>query len=93
MINKMPSKDSAGVVVRSGLLSAVWAHCVFFVGESKDLDETATPVIRSRVGDTWSVTPDLERGKEHPLRCLVYGHEWHKAWRADKYVPNLFVCT
>ena len=37
--------------------------------------------------DSWSLTLDLEKGREYQFRYLVNGNRWENDWAADKYVP------
>ena len=39
---------------------------------------------------SFSITLDLEPGREYQFRYLVNNSEWHNDWQADKYTPNPF---
>ena len=36
---------------------------------------------------SWSLTLDLEKGREYQFRYLLDGKRWENDWAADKYVP------
>jgi 1,4-alpha-glucan branching enzyme len=36
---------------------------------------------------SWSLTLDLETGREYQFRYLLDGTRWENDWAADKYVP------
>ncbi|MEZ4670286.1 MAG: isoamylase early set domain-containing protein [Anaerolineae bacterium] len=39
---------------------------------------------------SFSLSLDLEKGREYQYRYLVNGTEWHNDWNADKYTANPF---
>jgi 1,4-alpha-glucan branching enzyme len=67
----------------------VQAETVHLVGDFNNWSETADPMKPLKDG-RFSLTLDLEAGKEYQFRYLVNGTEWHNDWEADKYVPNPF---
>lgn len=71
------------------LPESVKAETVFLVGDFNDWDEKKTPMKKQKDG-SFSVTLDLEKGREYQYRYLVNGAEWHNDWQADKYAPNPF---
>lgn len=90
MIKKAPS-DKAGVtLVTFEFPVAIWAESVHLVGEFNGWDQNSHPLTRGRSDDAWSITLELEAGREYQFRYLVDGKEWHNDWKADKYVPNDF---
>ena len=62
---------------------------VHLVGEFNDWNETATPMKKLKDG-SFSVTIDLESGREYQFRYLIDGKGWENDWEADKYVPAAF---
>ena len=65
------------------------AKTVHLVGEFNDWDEKATPMKQLKDG-SFSVTLDLETGREYQFRYLI-GHKiWENDWNADKYVLTHF---
>lgn len=65
------------------------AKNVTLVGEFNNWDKNATPMKRKRDG-SYSVTLDLQSGKEYRFRYLLDGTLWENDWDADSYVPNGF---
>lgn len=66
------------------------AETVFLVGDFNNWDEEATPLKQMKDG-RFTVTLELEPGREYQFRYLVDGINWHNDWQADKYVPNPFI--
>lgn len=66
------------------------ADTVHLVGDFNNWNETQTPMKMLKDG-RFSVTLDLETGREYQFRYLINGTEWHNDWEADKYVPNPFI--
>ena len=69
--------------------TAVLAETVHIVGDFNAWSETETELKRLKDG-RFSVTLELERGREYQFRYLVNKTEWHNDWKADKYMPNPF---
>jgi 1,4-alpha-glucan branching enzyme len=65
------------------------AEEVYLVGDFNNWEETKTPMERKR-GGRFTITLDLDLGREYRYRYLVNGKEWHNDWEADKYVANPF---
>lgn len=63
------------------------ADAVHLVGEFNAWDHQATPMKRLKSGE-FTVTVELEPGREYPFRYLVGDSEWINDWEADKYVPS-----
>ncbi|MCB9453372.1 MAG: isoamylase early set domain-containing protein [Anaerolineaceae bacterium] len=89
MLKKQVLKTKPVTKVTFELPEAVKAETAYLVGDFNDWDETATPMNRLKSG-RFTVTLELESGKEYQFRYLVNGTEWHNDWHADKYVPNPF---
>lgn len=68
---------------------ALEAESVHLVGDFNQWSQEETPMKRQKDG-SFTVTLQLERGKEYQFRYLVNGSEWHNDWQADKYVPSPF---
>ena len=62
---------------------------VTLVGDFNNWSYDATTMKKSRNG-SFSVTIELEIGKEYQFRYLVDGFRWENDWEADKYVPTAF---
>jgi len=65
------------------------ARKVHVVGEFNGWDPSATPMKRLKDGG-FSVTLDLEQGREYRFRYLIDQTEWVNDWEADKYAPSPF---
>ena len=65
------------------------AERVYIVGEFNDWNQQATPMKRLKSGD-WTVTLELEPGREYRYRYLIDGTCWENDRFADDYVPNPF---
>ena len=75
--------------VTFALPKEIEAQSVALVGEFNNWDKHATPMKRKRDG-SYSVTLDLQAGKEYRFRYLLDGTLWENDWDADSYVPNGF---
>ena len=64
--------------------SIVTAH---IVGEFNDWDTKATPMKKLKNG-AFTVTIDLEQGREYQFRYLVDETQWENALNADRYAPT-----
>jgi len=65
------------------------ARMVHIVGEFNDWNPQATPMKKMRDG-TFSITLDLEKGREYRYRYLIDEATWENDWNADKYEPSPF---
>ena len=61
----------------------------WLVGEFNEWNQIATPMKRLKNG-SFSVTVDLETGKEYQFRYLIDRNRWENAWNADKSVSTPF---
>jgi len=66
------------------------AENVFLVGEFNDWDPAATPMKYSKKKKAFTVTLDLEPGRQYQFRYLVDGAYWCNDWAADAYIPGEF---
>ena len=73
------SKDTAG--------SAKWVN---LAGEFNNWDTKSIPMKKNRNGD-FSVSIDLEKGREYHFKYVIDGHTWINGPNADKHVPNPFL--
>jgi 1,4-alpha-glucan branching enzyme len=67
------------------------AEEVYLVGDFNEWDERNLQMEKSKKGNKFSYTLDLELGREYQYRYLVNGKDWHNDWHADKYVANPFM--
>lgn len=63
------------------------AREVTIVGDFNNWDKEATLLKKLENGD-FTITLDLDPGKEYHFRYLIDGKIWENDWRADKYVKN-----
>jgi 1,4-alpha-glucan branching enzyme len=90
MLKKQPLKSKPVCKVTFTLPEAIKAETAFLVGDFNNWDEKSTPMKMVKKSGQFSITLDLETGREYQFRYLVNGTEWHNDWHADKYVPNPF---
>lgn len=62
---------------------------VYLVGDFNGWDPDVTPMKKQKDG-AFSVTLNLEQGREYQFRYLIDGTKWENDWNADKYVPSSF---
>ena len=60
---------------------------ILLVGDFNNWQLGETPIKKSKTG-VWSVSLDLETGKEYQYRYLVDGTNWENDSDADKYIPS-----
>lgn len=63
------------------------ASSVLLVGDFNNWQVGETPLKKAKTG-TWSVTLDLETGKEYQFRYLIDGTNWENDHEADKFAPS-----
>ncbi len=63
------------------------AESVTLVGDFNSWNETSTPMKKAKDG-TFSVSVEMESGREQQFRYLADGKIWHNDEAADKYVTN-----
>jgi 1,4-alpha-glucan branching enzyme len=89
MLKKEFLKTKPVCKVTFALPEAIKAETVHLVGDFNNWSETSTPMKKLK-GGKFTVTLDLDKGREYQFRYLVNSTEWHNDWHADKYVPNPF---
>ncbi|MBN2688443.1 MAG: isoamylase early set domain-containing protein [Deltaproteobacteria bacterium] len=65
------------------------AAAAHLVGDFNNWARTATPMKQMKDG-SFTVTIDLEKGREYQFRYLINENQWENAWNADRYVPTPF---
>ena len=65
------------------------AKTVHVVGEFNNWDIYATPMKCLKDG-SFTVTINLEQGREYQFRYLIDEMNWENDWDADKYLPSHF---
>ncbi len=68
------------------------AETVSIAGDFNCWSSTATPLKKAKDG-SFSVTVELDAGREYQYRYLLDGSRWENDWKADKYIPAPFSNT
>lgn len=68
------------------------ANDITISGDFNSWSSTETHLKKGKDG-SFSVTLELETGKEYQYRYLFDGTHWENDWRADKYTPAPFSNT
>ena len=68
------------------------AATVSLAGDFNSWSSTETHLKKSKDG-SFSVTLELDAGKEYQYRYLMDGKRWENDWKADKYIPAPFSNT
>ncbi|MBE2271001.1 MAG: isoamylase early set domain-containing protein [Anaerolinea sp.] len=89
MLKKQYLKTKNVCKVTFSLPAAVQGETVYIVGDFNNWDEKAMPMKRQKDG-SFTVTLELEKGRDYQFRYLVNGTDWHNDWEADRYVVNPF---
>lgn len=63
------------------------ASSILLVGDFNSWQVGETPLKMAKTG-VWSVSVDLETGKEYQFRYLIDGTNWENEPEADKFVPS-----
>ena len=67
--------------------AALKAQQVAIVGDFNNWNKIATPLNKMENGD-FTVTLELEAGREYRFRYLIDNHRWENDWCADKYLAG-----
>lgn len=65
------------------------ANKVNLTGDFNNWDLEGLTMKKTRTGE-YSVSLELEKGKEYQFRYVIDGKEWINEEQADKFVPNVF---
>jgi 1,4-alpha-glucan branching enzyme len=65
------------------------ANKVTLTGDFNNWDVESLTMKKNKTGD-YSVSLELEKGKEYQFRYVIDGKEWINEDDADKFVPNIF---
>ncbi len=60
---------------------------IAIVGDFNNWDKEATLLVKLENGD-FTITLELDPGKEYRFRYLIDDKTWENDWRAGKYVKN-----
>ena len=85
----LKSKPVCKVTFRLSRVAAKAAKTIHVVGEFNNWDVYATPMKCLKNG-AFTVTIDLEQGREYQFRYLIDEMTWENDWDADKYLPSHF---
>ena len=85
----LKSRPVCKVTFRLPREAAKTAKTVHVVGEFNNWDVYATPMKFLKNG-AFTVTIDLEQGREYQFRYLINETSWENDWDADKYLPSHF---
>ncbi len=69
--------------------AAQGAKKINIAGDFNSWSSTDTPLTKGKDG-SFSVTLELDAGKEYQYRYLMDGKRWENDWKADKYIPAPF---
>ena len=82
-------KEVCKVTFRLPRIAATDAKNVCIVGEFNDWNIYANPMKKLKSGD-YTITLELEPGREYQFRYLIDETRWENDWNADKYVKSPF---
>jgi len=85
----LKSKNACKVTFRLPRIAAPDATSVCIVGDFNDWNIYANPMKKLKKGD-FTITLNLEPGREYQFRYLIDGSRWENDWNADKYVKSPF---
>jgi 1,4-alpha-glucan branching enzyme len=85
----LKSRPVCRVTFRLPKEAAPEAQKVTIVGEFSNWDKKSYPMKRLKDGG-FTITIELENGREYCFRYLVDGRKWINDWYADKYLKNPF---
>jgi 1,4-alpha-glucan branching enzyme len=85
----LKSRPVCKVTFRLTKEEAKEARSVNVVGEFNNWDVYATPMKCLKNG-TFTVTIDLEQGREYQFRYLIDETNWENDWNANKYIANSY---
>ena len=64
------------------------ASSILLVGDFNNWQLGETPLKLTKTTGAWSVSLDLETGKDYQFRYLIDGTNWENDPQADKFVPS-----
>ena len=83
----LKSRKICKVTFRLPRVAASNAKAVCIVGDFNGWSIYANPMKRLRTGD-FTITVELEPGREYQFRYLIDEQRWENDWNADKYVKS-----
>ncbi|HWP91348.1 MAG TPA: isoamylase early set domain-containing protein [Thermodesulfobacteriota bacterium] len=85
----LKSKSLCKVTFKLPKEAAPDAQTVNIVGDFNRWNKEETPMKRLRNGD-FTVTLELETGREYKFKYLIDDVRWENDWHADRYEPNVY---
>jgi 1,4-alpha-glucan branching enzyme len=89
MLTKEYLKEKPVCKVTFTLPQAVEAESVHLIGDFNNWNPAKAAMKKHKEGH-FTLTLNLDKGREYQFRYLVNNTEWHNDWAADKYVANPF---
>ena len=89
MLTKEYLKEKPVCKVTFSLPESIQAESVQLVGDFNNWNPANAAMKKQKDGH-FTITLDLDKGREYQFRYLVNNTEWHNEWTADKYVANPF---
>jgi 1,4-alpha-glucan branching enzyme len=83
----LKTKKVCRVTFRLPKIAATDAKSVNIVGDFNGWSIHANPMKKLRSGD-YTITLELEPGREYQFRYLIGDSRWENDWNADKYVKS-----
>jgi 1,4-alpha-glucan branching enzyme len=83
------TKDVCKVTFKLPKIAATGAKNVSIVGDFNTWNIYANPMKKLKSGD-FTITLELEPGREYQFRYLIDDTRWENDWNADKYVKGPF---
>jgi 1,4-alpha-glucan branching enzyme len=81
------TKETCKVTFTMPKIAAPDAKSVYIVGDFNNWNIYADPLKKLKNGN-FSITLELESGKEYQFRYLIDECKWENDWNADKYVRS-----
>jgi 1,4-alpha-glucan branching enzyme len=83
----LKTRKTCKVTFRLPKMAAPSAKAVCIVGDFNGWSIYANPMKRLKTGD-FTITLEVEPGKEYQFRYLIDEYRWENDWNADKYVKS-----
>jgi 1,4-alpha-glucan branching enzyme len=83
----LKSRNACKVTFKLSRIATPQADKVCIAGEFNNWNTRATPMKKLKSGD-FSITLELEPGREYQFRYLIDDARWENDWNADAYVRN-----
>jgi len=83
----LKTRNACKVTFKLPKAAAADAKSVCVVGDFNNWDISSNPMRRLKSGD-YTVTLDLEPGREYQFRYFIDESKWGNDWNADKYVQS-----